>query len=263
MGVLAFILIGTAGAPPAAAAPSPSDVKMTAAYQIDIHENETVDVTVTMEVEGSSPSSYCTKDLTDSMKFEDQPDVTVDVETKDNQCIMTFTGIKIANMNDDASMSIEHKDNKYFFSASDFFEIKDIDSTMSVTFPGKVTKADDNAKVSGNTATWPDLDSLKSISAEGRDSKSSGLLWDSSDSSWTWIIVGALVVIVIVIGGGIAAAVALSNRKKKQLGAPVNIYSQPQVPGQPGYTQPGQPQAPGQPGYTQPGQQSYHPNQQY
>ncbi|WKR22926.1 hypothetical protein [Actinomyces israelii] len=124
---------------------------------------------------------------------------------------------------------------------------------MSVTFPGKVTKADDNAKVSGNTATWPDLDSLKSISAEGRDSKSSGLLWDSSDSSWTWIIVGALVVIVI--GGGIAAAVVLSNRKKKQLGAPVNIYSQPQVPGQPGYTQPGQPQAPGQ--------QSYHPNQQY
>ena len=151
--ILVFILIGTAGAPPAAAAPSPSDVKMTAAYQIDIHENETVDVTVTMEVEGSSPSSYCTKDLTDSMKFEDQPDVTVDVETKDNQCIMTFTGIKIANMNDDASMSIEHKDNKYFFSASDFFEIKDIDSTMSVTFPGKVTKADDNAKVSGNTAT--------------------------------------------------------------------------------------------------------------
>lgn len=256
MGVLVFILIGTAGAPPAAAAPSPSDVKMTAAYQIDIHENETVDVTVTMEVEGSSPSSYCTKDLTDSMKFEDQPDVTVDVETKDNQCIMTFTGIKIANMNDDASMSIEHKDNKYFFSASDFFEVKDIDSTMSVTFPGKVTKADDNAKVSGNTATWPDLDSLKSISAEGRDSKSSGLLWDSSDSSWTWIIVGALVVIVI--GGGIAAAVALSNRKKKRLGAPVDIYSQPQVPGQPGYTQPGQPQAPGQPG-----QQSYHPNQQY
>ena len=52
-----------------------------------------------------------------------------------------------------ASMSIEYKDNKYFFSASDFFEIKDIDSTMSVTFPGKVTKADDNAKVSGNTAT--------------------------------------------------------------------------------------------------------------
>ena len=283
MSVLVFALIGVVGASPASAAPGSGSMKVTSAYQIDIHKNETVDLTITMEMEGISPSIYCTQDMKDSLELQNQPNATTDLNTDGNQCIMSIKGAEISKMKNDDSMRIEHKGSKFIFSASDFSSMEETDATMSVTFPGKVTKADSKAKTNGNTVTWSDLSSLNSISAEGKD---------SPGPSWVWIIVGVLVVIAI--GGGITAAIVLTNRKKKQLGAPAGVYSQPQMPGQPmpgqpgqpgqpGYAQPGQPMSgqpmpgqpgqpgyaqpgqpmPGQPGYSQPGQQPYNPNQQY
>ena len=298
MSVLVFALIGVVGASPASAAPGSGSMKVTSAYQIDIHKNETVDLTITMEMEGISPSIYCTQDMKDSLELQNQPNATTDLNTDGNQCIMSIKGAEISKMKNDDSMRIEHKGSKFIFSASDFSSMEETDATMSVTFPGKVTKADSKAKTNGNTVTWSDLSSLNSISAEGKD---------SPGPSWVWIIVGVLVVIAI--GGGITAAIVLTNRKKKQLGAPAGVYSQPQMPGQPGqpmpgqpmpgqpsqpgyaqpgqpmpgqpgYSQPGQPMSgqpmpgqpgyaqpgqpmPGQPGYSQPGQQPYNPNQQY
>ena len=252
MGVLAFVLIGLAGTPPAAALRS-DDMGVTASYQIDIHKDETVDITVTVDIEDVSPSMYCTKDLKDSMKVKDQPNAAVDVSPSGDQCVMTLTGVDIDSMKEDESLTIRHKGGKYIFTASDFSSAKDIDTTMSVTFPGKATKADDKAQIDGNTVTWSDLGSLSSINAEGRD---------SPGPSWTSIIVGVLAVLVI--GGGIAAAVVLTIRKKKQAGVPAGIYSQPGQAdytqggyAQPGY-QPGQPgYQPGQPGYAQPGTTDY------
>ena len=213
MSVLVFALIGVVGASPASAAPGSGSMKVTSAYQIDIHKNETVDLTITMEMEGISPSIYCTQDMKDSLELQNQPNATTDLNTDGNQCIMSIKGAEISKMKNDDSMRIEHKGSKFIFSASDFSSMEETDATMSVTFPGKVTKADSKAKTNGNTVTWSDLSSLNSISAEGKD---------SPGPSWVWIIVGVLVVIAI--GGGITAAIVLTNRKKKQLGAPAGVY---------------------------------------
>ena len=43
-------------------------MKVTSAYQIDIHKNETVDLTITMEMEDISPSIYCTQNIKDCQK---------------------------------------------------------------------------------------------------------------------------------------------------------------------------------------------------
>ena len=284
MGVLAFVLIGLAGTPPAAALRS-DDMGVTASYQIDIHKDETVDITVTVDIEDVSPSMYCTKDLKDSVKVKDQPNAAVDVSPSGDQCVMTLTGVDIDSMKEDESLTIRHKGGKYIFTASDFSSAKDIDTTMSVTFPGKATKADDKAQIDGNTVTWSDLGSLSSINAEGRD---------SPGPSWTSIIVGVLAVLVI--GGGIADYTQggyaqpgyQPGQPGYQPGQPgyaqpgTTDYPQPGQPAQPGYQpaqpgyaqpgttdypqpgQPGQPAQPAQPGQPgQPGQQPYYPNSQY
>ena len=175
-------------------------------------------------------------------------------------------------------MSIKHEDGKYIFKASNFSDLKEANTSMTVTFPTKVTDSDSHATVDGNTATWSDIGSLTSINAESKDS--SGLLG-------IWIIIG--IVIAAAVGGGIVLIIVLTTRQKKQPVAPVGAYGQPQMPGQPGmpgqaspgYVQPGgqpapgfgQPQTPAQPGmpqpgtpgqaspgYVQPGQQPYNPN---
>lgn len=166
----------------------------------------------------------------------------------------------------------------------------EMEVSVSVTFPGRVTEASGNAEKKGNTVTWTNvLDEKGSLHAVGKDS--AGLF----GVPWLWIIVGGAVVLVVILV--VVILVAKSGKKKPAApGAPGGYPGQPmgypqpgqqpynpqqQQPGypqqgaQPGYPQqqPGYPQQhPGQPGQNpqqpynpngQPGQQPYNPNGQY
>ena len=139
----------------------------------------------------------------------------------------------------------------------------EMEVSVSVTFPGRVTEASGNAEKKGNTVTWTNvLDEKGSLHAVGKDS--AGLF----GVPWLWIIVGGAVVLVVILV--VVILVAKSGKKKKPAapGAPggypgqpmgyAQFGQQPYNPQQPGYPQQ---QYPGQPGQNP--QQPYNPNGQY
>ena len=134
----------------------------------------------------------------------------------------------------------------------------EMEVSISITFPGKVTEASGNAEKKGNTVTWTNvLDEKGSLHAVGEDS--AGLLGGSvAGVPWLWIIVGAAAVLVVIIV--VVIIVAKSGKKKSAApGAPGGYPGQPM-----GYAQPGQqPYNPQQPGYPQQGAQPGYPQQQY
>lgn len=134
----------------------------------------------------------------------------------------------------------------------------EMEVSISITFPGKVTEASGNAEKKGNIVTWNDvLDEKGSLHAVGEDS--AGLLGGSvAGVPWLWIIVGAAAVLVVIIV--VVIIVAKSGKKKSAApGAPGGYPGQPM-----GYAQPGQqPYNPQQPGYPQQGAQPGYPQQQY
>ena len=68
------------------------------------------------------------------------------------------------------SLRIKHRGDAFTVNMSDFSSFDDYESTtLTMVFPGKVTDADSNAKVDGNTANWSDVVSLGSARAEGKD----------------------------------------------------------------------------------------------
>ena len=267
-------LVGIAGPSPDASAAlgdTTGDITMT------VHDNDTADTTMTVKVEGASPSAYCDKDLLSD--FNDLNSGTAYVTTNGDQCVLSVTGTPLSGAGGGDPM-IRHENDRYIFETSDLDEFRsttvNMKVNMSVTFPYKVVDADEHATVDGETASWANIGSLSSMRAESKD---------SADPPWLWIIVGAVAVLAVAIAA--AVAILLSRRKMRPSAgyAPVDAYGQPQQPGQPGYTQPGygQPQQPGQPGYTQPGygqpqqpgqpgaqpgysqpgQQTYNPNNPY
>ena len=134
----------------------------------------------------------------------------------------------------------------------------EMEVSISITFPGKVTEASGNAEKKGNIVTWNDvLDEKGSLHAVGEDS--AALLGGSvAGVPWLWIIVGAAAVLVVIIV--VVIIVAKSGKKKSAApGAPGGYPGQPM-----GYAQPGQqPYNPQQPGYPQQGAQPGYPQQQY
>ena len=134
----------------------------------------------------------------------------------------------------------------------------EMEVSISITVPGKVTEASGNAEKKGNIVTWNDvLDEKGSLHAVGEDS--AGLLGGSvAGVPWLWIIVGAAAVLVVIIV--VVIIVAKSGKKKSAApGAPGGYPGQPM-----GYAQPGQqPYNPQQPGYPQQGAQPGYPQQQY
>ncbi|WP_103062907.1 hypothetical protein [Actinomyces qiguomingii] len=273
------LLLGSVLLGPTAAA----DDTSSAQFDIVLYENKTADMILNMSFEGIKPDLYCSDDvlevddLTSIGEHDDDVDVTL--RTEGNSCILEMTGIPVVGSSD-GDFTIKHQNNTYIVEITGLSDFKDYDSsTMTVTFPGDVIEADDNAKVSGNKASWKDIATLQSLEATGWDSATQAAD-DSSNAAPSdtgssgikpiiWVLLGLLVLVVI---GGIVAFVISRNASKKSpqvAGYPGAAYQpgQPQ-PGQPGYGaaqpyQPGEPQ-PYQPGQYQPGQPQpgqYQPDQ--
>ena len=154
----ALVLLGDAGlSPTASAADSPSG---TADIKLVIYENKTSDLSISIKISGLSPSNYCT---------EEHLGNEYDIKMEGDTCIIGAYGVGIDDMSG-GSMTIDHRDDVFDVNMSDFSSFDDYESTsLTMVFPGKVTDADSNAKVDGNTAKWSDVVSLGSARAEGKD----------------------------------------------------------------------------------------------
>ena len=146
------------GLSPAASAAGSSSG--TADIKLVIYEDETSDLSISIKVSGLSPSIYCTEEhLGDEY----------DIKTEGDTCVIGVYGISIDDMSG-GSLRIKHRGDAFTVNMSDFSSFDDYESTtLTIVFPGKVTDADSNAKVDGNTANWSDVVSLGSARAEGKD----------------------------------------------------------------------------------------------
>ena len=243
-----LMILASLGLAPAASAAS-SDYSFS--YEFEIHENKTVDITMTKKGEDAGSKSNCDPDtIKDSFKDDD---VKVSVKSGDggDSCTAKITGLSIK---DNPLAEITHEDDSFTFkmpaSSLQYYD----QVTVKVTFPGSVSKVSGDGKKSGSTATWNNAqDETESLTAKGAD----------HGSPLFMIII--IVVVLAAIGGG-AAAFIIIRQKRAKAGAPgyPQPGQQPYAP-QPGYGQPAQAPAPGaaQPGYyAQPGpQQPYNPQQ--
>ena len=247
------------------------DVSMTVSSEIVVKEDETYTAKFTMSDSGSTPTlskSICNKETFDADE-SDAKDVTVEFKDEGDtrRCILQGTGSV-----SDSSSSISHNGDEFTATTPDFNDQPSsttVNITQSVTFPGKVTEADEGT-VDGTKVSFNDGDSHQ---VKGKDKPTKSAAAGSSQgttaekdggSTPTWARLLMRAIPAAAIGGGVA--VAMSQRKKKkqqpQLGphaTPTQAYdpnqalfSQPDQPGQPN-------QQPYQPGYTNPATQ---PNQQ-
>ena len=248
-----MVLAGLGLAPTASAGTSTSDDSFS--YEFEIHENKTVDITMTRKGEDAGSKSNCNPDdIEDSFKDDD---VKVSVKSGDggDSCTLQFTGVPIKSNNLGLGL-ITHEDDSFTFempaSSLQYYD----QVTVKVTFPGSVSKVSGDGKKSGNTATWNNAqDETGTLTAKGAD-----------HGSPLFMII--IIIVVIAAIGGIAAFIIIHQKRAKTGIAPgyPQPGQQPYAP-QPGYAQPGQTPAPGaaQPGYyAQPGaQQPYNPQQPY
>ena len=235
----ALVLLGAAGLSPAASAAN--SFSGTADIKLVIYEDETSDLSISIKAPGLSPSSYCTEEYLGS-EYE--------LKTEGDTCIIGAYGVSIDDMSG-GSLQINHRDGVFAVNMSDFNSFDDYESTtLTMVFPGKVTDADSNAKVDGNTASWSDVVSLKSARAEGKDTpdptptpnnngqnQARGNDEDSGTSLGPlWILLGAVAVVAVT---ATVVVSAMNNSKKKQPAA------QDAYPGAPQYAQyPTQPDYP-------------------
>ena len=235
----ALVLLGDAGlAPTASAADSSSG---TADIKLVIYENKTSDLSISIKISGLSPSNYCTEEYLGNE---------YDIKTEGDTCIIGVYGVGIDDMSG-GSLTIKHRDDVFAVNMSDFNSFDDYESTsLTMIFPGKVTDADSNAKVDGNTASWSNVVSLGSARAEGKDvpdptptpnnngqNQAQGGDEDGEPPLWPlWILLGAVAVVAVT---ATVVVYAMNNSKKNQLAA------QDAYPGAPQYAQyPTQPDYP-------------------
>ena len=244
-----MVLAGLGLAPTASAGTSTSDDSFS--YEFEIHENKTVDITMTRKGEDAGSKSNCNPDdIEDNFKDDD---VKVSVKSGDggDSCTLQFTGVPIKSNNLGLGL-ITHEDDSFTFempaSSLQYYD----QVTVKVTFPGSVSKVSGDGKKSGNTATWNNAqDETGTLTAKGAD----------HGSPLFMIII--IVVVIAAIGGGVAAFIIIRKKRAKAGIAPGAGMGQPQQPGYPG--QPGvapQP-GPGYPGQLQSGQPGYNPQQPY
>ena len=274
-----MVLAGLGLAPTASAGTSTSDDSFS--YEFEIHENKTVDITMTKKGDDAGSKSNCDPDtIKDSFKDDD---VKVSVKSDGgDSCTAKITGLSIK---DNPLAEITHEDDSFTFempaSSLQYYD----QVTVKVTFPGSVSKVSGDGKKSGSTATWNNAqDETGTLTAEGADRASSHNTGDADHASSrdsedndtnSFLPIIIIIVLVLVTIGGVATFIIIRQKRAKTSIAPG--YPQPgqqpynpQQPynSQPGYGQPGQaPAVPGtaQPGYyAQPGaQQSYSPQSDY
>ena len=246
-----LMVLASLGLAPAASAASSDDTSLN--FEFEVHENDTVDVTMITKGEDAGSSSSCDADnLKDSLG----DDVKVNVKSGDsgNSCTVTIKGMTIKKFNNNTPAEITHDNKSKSFTfemhASGFSSIDQV--TVKVTFPGSVSKVSGDGKKSGSTATWNNAqDETGILTAKGAD----------HGSPLFMIII--IVVVIAAIGGGVAAFIIIRKKRAKAGIAPGAGMGQPQQPGYPG--QPGvapQP-GPGYPGQLQSGQPGYNPQQPY
>ena len=250
-----LMVLASLGLAPAASAASSDDTSLN--FEFEVHENDTVDVTMITKGEDAGSSSSCDAD---NIKDSLGDDVKVNAKSGDsgNSCTVTIKGMTIKKFNNNTPAEITHDNKSKSFTfemhASGFSSIDQV--TVKVTFPGSVSKVSGDGKKSGSTATWNNAqDETEDLKAEGADHGS---------PLFTILIV---IVVIAAIGGGVAAFIIIRQKRAKTGTAPgyPQPGQQPYAP-QPGYGQPGQAPGPGpaQPGYyAQPGaqQQPYNPQQ--
>ena len=240
-----LMILASLGLAPAASAAS---YDYSFSYEFEIHENKTVDITMTKKGDDAGSKSNCNPDtIKDSFKDDD---VKVSVKSDGgDSCTAKITGLSIK---DNPLAEITHEDDSFTFempaSSLQYYD----QVTVKVTFPGSVSKVSGDGKKSGSTATWNNAqDETEALTAEGAD----------HGSPLFMIII--IVVVIAAIGGGVAAFIIIRRKRAKAGIAPGAGMGQPQQPGypgqpgvapQPGPGYPGQPGVAPQPGARYPGQ---------
>ena len=261
-----LMVLASLGLAPAASAASSDDTSLN--FEFEVHENDTVDVTMITKGEDAGSSSSCDAD---NIKDSLGDDVKVNVKSGDsgNSCTVTIKGMTIKKFNNNmpsAEITHDNKSKSFTFEMYGFGFDSDNQVSVKVTFPGSVSKVSGDGKKSGSTATWNNAqDETEALTAEGAD----------HGSPLFMIII--IVVVIAAIGGGVAAFIIIRKKKAKAGIAPGAGMGQPQQPGypgqpgvapQPGPGYPGQPgvapqHGPGYPGQPQSGQPGYNPQQPY
>ena len=148
------------GAPAHALPMADDDVSMTVSSEIVVKEDETYTAKFTMSDSGSTPTlskSICNKETFDADE-SDAKDVTVEFKDEGDtrSCILQGTGSV-----SDSSSSVSHSGDEFTVTTPDFNDQSSsttVNITQSVTFPGKVTEADEGT-VDGTKVSFNDGDS--------------------------------------------------------------------------------------------------------
>ncbi len=219
-------------------------------YDFKIKKDDRVDLTYIMW--DSTGSGYvteqsCSEEGTgDNSNIPEGAEITYKFTEKGEEgnptCEIKATNIPLSEFRGDTS--ITHEGSTYVFNmkkSSEMEEYKsDVKSTLSVTFPGKVTEHSGNSTVKGNTVTWDNfLDEQGDLRAVGGDGSGSMAL----------LLVGGGVLLLVVVGA-IVAVVLVNNSKKRKAAQPAAPMPGPGP--QPGAPMPGPGPQPGQPPF--PGQ---------
>lgn len=219
---LAFLFVLTvvaalalAGAPGHALPMAEDDVSMTVSSEIVVKEDETYTAKFTMSESGSTPTlskSICNKDTFDADE-SDAKDVTVEFKDEGDtrSCILQGTGSV-----SDSSSSISHNGDEFTVTTPDFNDQSSsttVNITQSVTFPGKVTEADEGT-VDGTKVSFNDGDSHQVKGKDKAPKKTASQDSEGESGStpmWVWALVGVLAVAIV---GGTVTAVVMNQRKK-------------------------------------------------
>ena len=252
--------LALSGAPAHALPMADDDVSMTVSSEIVVKEDETYTAKFTMSDSGSTPTlskSICNKETFDADE-SDAKDVTVEFKDEGDtrSCILQGTGSV-----SDSSSSISHNGDEFTVTTPDFNDQSSsttVNITQSVTFPGKVTEADEGT-VDGTKVSFNDGDSHQVKGKDKAPKKTASQDSEGESGStpmWVWALVGVLAVAIV---GGTVTAVVMNQRKKNHsqfvpYAAPAPGYD----PNQALFGQPSQPvQQSYQPGYAEPTTQPY------
>ena len=260
LALTAAAALALAGAPGHALPMADDDVSMTVSSEIVVKEDETYTAKFTMSDSGSTPTlskSICNKETFDADE-SDAKDVTVEFKDEGDtrSCILQGTGSV-----SDSSSSISHNGDEFTVTTPDFNDQSSsttVNITQSVTFPGKVTEADEGT-VDGTKVSFNDGDSHQVKGKDKAPKKTASQDSEGESGStpmWVWALVGVLAVAIV---GGTVTAVVMNQRKKNHsqfvpYAAPAPGYD----PNQALFGQPSQPvQQSYQPGYAEPTTQPY------
>ena len=252
-----LMVLASLGLAPAASAASSDDTSLN--FEFEVHENDTVDVTMITKGEDAGSSSSCDAD---NIKDSLGDDVKVNAKSGNsgNSCTVTIKGMTIKKFNNNmpsAEITHDNKSKSFTFEMYGFGFDSDNQVSVKVTFPGSVSKVSGHGKKSGNTATWNNTqDETSILTAKGADHASSYNTGDAdhassrdsedNDANSPLPIIIVIVLVLATIGG--VATFIIIRQKRAKTGIAL------------GYPQPGQqpynPQQPynSQPGYGQPGQ---------